>query len=236
MEHPFGKKIEGQIRIAAMKRYPNEMCGFIIGDDFVEMENIAEDPVQDFRIDEKEYLRKRKTIKSIIHSHADFPHLSKTDMRQQIASKLPWGVAFLIKGVYMGMLYFGDQVEPYPLKERQFVHGAWDCYGLLRDYFRIERNATIPIFPRDDGWWDKEPSMLKDGCIEAGFQYIDMKQAVEGDIFFMQLRAPVVNHCGIYLGEGQILHHLYGRLSREEPLGRWTKYITDWLRFVGYKK
>ena len=72
---------------------------------------------------------------------------------------------------------------------------------------------------------------MKDNCLENGFDYIDQTQAKEGDCFFMQLRADVVNHCGIYLGNGQILHHLYGRLSREEPLGRWTKYITDWVRY-----
>jgi proteasome lid subunit RPN8/RPN11 len=232
MKHPFSEKIEGQIEIIVKEEYPNEICGFIIDDEFIQMKNIAEDPVRDFRIDEKEYLRYKKKIKAIIHSHADYPHLSKTDMVQQIATALPCGVAFVDKGYYEGMVYFGDQVIPYPLKERQFIHGVFDCYSLVRDYYRIERNVAIPIFPRDNFWWEKDPSLLKDHCEEAGFDYIDESQAKEGDVFFMQLRAPVINHSGIYLGNGEIIHHLYNKLSRQEPLGRWTKYITDWLRYV----
>ncbi|MBI0320618.1 C40 family peptidase [Streptomyces javensis] len=37
------------------------------------------------------------------------------------------------------------------------------------------------------------------------------------------------NHAGIYLGDGQMLHHLYGRLSEAAPYGgMWserTRYI-----------
>ena len=233
MEHPFGEIVETKIKIISMDKYPNEICGFVINDEFVEMVNKAEDTIKDFRIDEKEYIRNKKNIQAIIHSHCDYPHLSKTDMQQQIATALPWGVAFLQKGYYEGMMYFGDQVEPYPLKERQFVHGAWDCYGLLRDYHKIHKGVTIPIYPRDNKWWETSPSMLKDNCEAAGFKYIDESEAVEGDVFFMMLRSKVVNHCGIYLGGEKILHHLYGALSREDQIGRWRKYITDFLRYKG---
>ena len=233
MKHPFSEEIEGQIEIVAKEEYPNEICGFIMDDKFVQMKNIADDPVKDFRIDEREYLKYKKKIKAIIHSHADYAHLSKTDMIQQVASALPWGVAFVDKGYYEGMVYFGDQLSPYPLKERQFIHGVFDCYGLIRDYIRKKTGKIVRNYPRDNYWWEKEPSMFKTLYKEAGFEYIDQSQAKEGDVFFMQLRAPVVNHSGIYLGNGRILHHLYGKLSREEPMERWMKYITDWVRYLG---
>jgi cell wall-associated NlpC family hydrolase len=39
----------------------------------------------------------------------------------------------------------------------------------------------------------------------------------------MQIRARngVPNHAGIYLGDGLMLHHLYGRLSSRDLYGGW---------------
>jgi hypothetical protein len=38
-------------------------------------------------------------------------------------------------------------------------------------------------------------------------------------MILMQIRSPVTNHAGIYLGDGQMLHHLHGRLSETVPYG-----------------
>jgi len=43
----------------------------------------------------------------------------------------------------------------------------------------------------------------------------------------------VLNHGGIYLGNGLGLHHLTTRLSRQESLPRWRKYIRKVLRYSG---
>ena len=231
MKHPFDERIINEISIHSREEYPNECCGLIVKNEYLKMINTAEDTVQDFRIDINEFVKYNKSVEAIIHSHADQPHLSKIDMEQQVSTKLPWGVAFVQKGVCEGVVFFGDQVEPYPLVGRPFVHGCFDCYSLVRDYYKIERDITLPIFPRNNKWWETDESMLERGCREAGFDYIDILEAKEGDVVFMQLRSKVVNHSGVYLGNGVILHQLYGKLSIMEPVSKWFKYITSWLRY-----
>lgn len=214
--------------------WPDEGCGFIVKDDFLPMENVSNEKILAFEIDPHEYIKYAKDIKCIIHSHDNFPHASKKDMLQQIASNIPWGIVFLINKAVEQVAFFGDQIEPQDLIGRPFVHGIYDCYSLLRDYYRT-KGRTIPIFPRDNLWWERNPSMLLDGFIEAGFEEIDTSEIREGDVFFAQVCANVVNHSGIILKDGIILHHLYGRLSRREPIYSWKKFISGYYRYNGGK-
>ena len=49
-----------------------------------------------------------------------------------------------------------------------------------------------------------------------------------GDVLLMRVASPEVeNHGAVYLGNGQMLHHLYGQLSRRERLD------FQWVRRVG---
>jgi proteasome lid subunit RPN8/RPN11 len=234
MKHPFDATIVKKAGYYCRKRYPNEACGFITEDNFVPMVNIARDKINHFQIDPKEFIRYNKQIKAIVHSHADYPHLSKDDMESQIRSNLPWGVVFVEKGGVRDTVFFGDQIPPYELLERPFVHGVFDCYGLVRDYYRT-KGKILPIYPRDNLWWEKEPSMFLDNFIETGFKEIDIKQLKVGDVVLMKIFAPVVNHCGIYLGNDTILHHLYGRLSMRDSFSRWRRRISGYYRYVGGK-
>lgn len=40
-----------------------------------------------------------------------------------------------------------------------------------------------------------------------------------GDFILMQIESNTVNHAAIYIGNGEILHHLYGRLSMRGVYG-----------------
>jgi proteasome lid subunit RPN8/RPN11 len=232
MKHPFDENLIKQAGYYARKRYPNEACGFITKDKFLPMVNIARDRINNFQIDPKEFMIHSDEILAIVHSHADYPHLSKNDMEYQIKSNLPWGVIFVEKGGVRDTVFFGDQIPPYELIGRPFIHGCFDCYGLLRDYYRF-KGITIPIFPRENKWWEKDPSMFLNGFRDAGFREIKMEELQVGDGIMMKILAPVVNHVAIYIGGDDIIHHLYGRLSRKDSITRWRKYITGYYRYEG---
>ena len=229
MKHPFKEHLIRLAQLHAQDEYPKESCGFITKDDYIALDNIAEDPINDFRIRTEDYLKYRKEIKAIMHSHADYPHLSKQDMLSQIQSRLPWGVTLLNHKAVVETVFWGDDII-YPLLGRQFVHGCWDCWALVRDYWR-HQGYNIMDFPRDNLWWEKEKSMLENGAQEAGFDFIDESELQVGDVIFMKVLADVTNHSAIYLGNGLMIHHLYNRLSRKEPIGRWSKFITGYLRY-----
>ena len=123
---------------------------------------------------------------------------------------------------------------------RGFRHGVTDCYSLIRDYYRLERDVVLPEFPRDWEWWCNEQDLYRDGFGKAGFERLVDVDLRPGDVFLAQIRSGVPNHGGVYLGDGLALHHLAARLpvdatrlSRREPIDRWMKFISHWLRYTG---
>ena len=230
MKSFFDRNLVIEAQSHAQSEYPKESCGFIMENCYKAVENIAEDPINDFRIHPKVFLSNIKGIKAIVHSHADYPHISKQDMISQKRTAIPWGVTLLQNGAVIDTYFWGDSLPIQDFIGRPFVHGIYDCYALVRDYWRNEGH-DIMDFPRDNLWWEQDPSMLEDGCQEAGFEFIDVSQLQIGDVIFMKVLADVTNHSAIYLGDGLMMHHLYNRLSRREPMGRWSKHITRYLRY-----
>ena len=230
MKTYFDDEAIRKCQLHCKRKYPEEACGFITENDFIPVENKSEDRVKSFKIDKYDLFKHNDKIKAIVHSHADYPHLSKEDMLGQKRSGFPWGIVLLNKGHVEHTYFWGDQLEPQDLIGRPFIHGLYDCYAIVRDYWR-HKGYEVKDFPRENLWWNDNPSMLEDGCEEAGFNFIDEQQLKVGDVIFMKVLSTVTNHSGIYIGNGLILHHLYNRLSREEPVHRWRKYITGFLRY-----
>ena len=134
-----------------------------------------------------------------------------------------------------------QEIEPEgyeaPLVGREFSHGVLDCYSLCRDWYFRERGVMLPDFERHDKWWDDGHSDLyTEHFAEAGFVEIDRKAIQPGDAVLMQVQSKnlVPNHAAIYIGDGLILHHLYGRLSSRDVYGGyWQQATRAVLRYVG---
>lgn len=219
--------------------YPREGCGLIVDGRFVPIENTAEDAEYEFTMPADTVLR-YPHIDAVIHSHPDGPDCpSEADMRGQLAMAVPWGLCTVSadKDVSRPWYWGADEFTP-PLVGREFRHGpsgsdgAGDCYALIRDWYRLERGVALPEFPRSDGWWNDGLDLYAEHFREAGFREIPAAEARDGDVFFMKILSARENHAGIMTGDCQlILHHLSGRLSREEPMGRWHKFIERWVRY-----
>jgi cell wall-associated NlpC family hydrolase len=130
------------------------------------------------------------------------------------------------------MFWFGDEVPTPDLYGRQFRHGVTDCYGLVRDYYRVTYGILIKNYPRDDEWWNHGGNLLLDYFADAGFYRID---AVDkpGDVVLAEVLSKVPNHCGVHVGNGELLHHLTDRPSRIDQLGHWMKFVRMSLRYEG---
>lgn len=217
----------------ALRENPYESCGFIIDGKYYPMKNISDSPIDTFRIDPIEYLKAEEigNIECVIHSHKNYPHTSKLDMESQKRLGIPFGIINIDKGNKVQEPFFWGQGIPVsPYIGRKFIIGVHDCYGLLRDYYRNTLDIEISDYPRDEDWWFKGPSMLTDYYGDEGFYDIKRKELKEGDVIFMKIKTNITNHCGIYLGNNLILHHLVGRLSCRQPIGMWDNYITNYLR------
>lgn len=177
---------------------------------------------------------------------------SIADMTQQAVMGCPWGLVTVIdKTSHECVLWWGDGVPVAPLVGRPFVTGIYDCYSAGRDAYRTDAFGFVkerwgvdaielPDFPRNATWWiDRDENgnprvpqnLFLDNFMAAGFKQISRDDLLPGDGLLMQYGASIVNHAAIYLGNGEIFHHLRGRLSRREPVSRWVEYTTNYLRY-----
>ena len=171
MKHPFPQETIRAMELYCLSKYPEEACGFIVKNEFIPIVNKSEDKINHFEIDNHIFIEYNDAIDAIIHSHADYPHLSKADMLSQKRLGIPWGIVLINKGVVHSTVFWGGSVL-YPLLQRPFIHGCFDCYAIVRDYWRF-KGYDVMDFPREFLWWEKDPSMLVDNCKAAGFEFID---------------------------------------------------------------
>lgn len=218
----------------ARECYPRESCGIVVAGEYLAMENVAENPEQDFRISEEALLPHLDAMECVIHSHPGGPgYPSKADMEGQVASAVPWGIIVVNEDQVVPPFFFGDGLPVPELIGREFQHGVTDCYAIIRDWYKLERGVTLREFPRDAAWWDAGENLYLEGFRLAGFREIDQDDVQPGDVFLARIRSDVPNHGGVYVGDSLILHHLPNRLSRREPFGLWQRAVTHWLRYDG---
>lgn len=235
----FSPQIEKDIVAHAKQTYPNECCGLVVGPSYMPMENIAEDPKNEFRIDPaivSKYIA-QKRLRAVVHSHTNmfpipdkFP--SKKDMIQQEATNVPWGVVHIDdKKQVDGPFWFGDQLPVAEYVGREFRHGVTDCYALLRDIYRNDLHITLPIFGRDPLWWKQGQDMISENFENAGFHEVPKYAAQKYDVGLFAIQTNgIINHVGVYMGDGIMYHHLIDRVSRPDPIEPWMKYLVKLVR------
>ena len=119
-----------------------------------------------------------------------------------------------------------------PLVGRPFSHGVLDCYALIRDWYKQERGIELPDFERRDEWWLHGQDLYMQNFAAAGFAPITGPMQV-GDVVLMQIRSPVANHAGVYIGNGHIMHHVARRMSSRDVYdGYWQENTRMVVRYV----
>lgn len=230
-------KLRGRLAAAAAAAYPAEACGLIVRSSnrclrFVPCRNVATDASDRFEIHPDDWADCEDSgqIVAVWHTHPDASaHPSVHDRIGCSRSGLPWLIQAWPDGTIL-------QIQPIqqPLVGREFEFGVQDCYTLIQDYFRLELAITLPDFEREDGFWERKPlaeggwapgrELYLEGFEAAGFVQAQGEPRPH-DVILMQVASEVVNHGGIYLGDGVMLHHLYGQLSSRVPYaGVWHRH------------
>ncbi|GEP11115.1 NlpC/P60 family protein [Methylobacterium gnaphalii] len=221
--------------------WPAEAVGLVDAEGgYHPCENIAEDPTSFFEIRDRDLAAvDGGRPAALLHSHTAVPHPesgattqpndspSAADMQTQIDMAIPWGISLCIETGATDPFWFGDQVPRPPLFGRSFRHGVDDCYAFIRDWHREVAGIAIPDFPRDAEWWEPredapQQDLYRDGFEAAGFDRVHRPDGpLPGDVFLCSIRSPVMNHGGVYLGDGLIGHHLVHQLSLRSPATIW---------------
>lgn len=228
-------KAEAELHPGAMQ----ERCGVIVAagakPKLIECTNISTTPQQQFKIAPLEWVHLIDTenVLEVWHTHPnESAKPSPADLVRLEKTALPWHIVSWPDGGHSYTVPTG-YIAPY--EGRVFAHGILDCYALCRDWYSREMGLELPDDDRDDGWWNTGLNTYVDGFEKNGFYKvtpeINVRNLRRGDAVLMQISSPVPNHAAVYLGEGKILHHVYGRLSQITPYGGyWLKHTTHHLR------
>lgn len=238
------------IREHAANQFPKESCGVVIivngKERYYACENIAATPAEHFVMSPQDYARAEDLgeVVGVVHSHPNAaPEPSEADRVMCEATGVEWHIVHV--RIHDGeeaprgadIVSFAPSGYEAPLVGRMFSHGVLDCYSLVRDYYKRELQIDLPDFERRDGWWNVEGNNLYlDNFAACGF--VPATGAIQvGDIILMQIRALVPNHAGVYIGNGQIIHHVMGRMSSRDLYdGYWQENTRLVVRYAGTAK
>jgi proteasome lid subunit RPN8/RPN11 len=244
----------------AEEAFPEECLGVVVDGKYVRLQNVSPDPEASFEMREEDELKyifpdsPAQKAQALVHSHPDGPLWpSDSDMRAQIEGGLPFVMIGHSEETGWDYWEVGDHMLDVPLLERKFRHGVADCYDAARSWFWQESKGGILLqnFPRRNYWWmigeagEMPLNLYADNFMEAGFRQLSEKEIKQGlrrgDCFLFKLNPStswinanmVETHAGVYLGNGQIYHHLPNRLSTYDNAEQWGRKASRWLRYEG---
>lgn len=239
---PFTEAVIAAAARHAAEQAPKESCGIVAGGEYIRCRNWSKRPTERFKLSVREIERKRagRPLEGVIHSHpAGAASPSGSDMRGQLATGVPWAI---VSGEGLRCAW---GLENPPLFDargdhipREFLHGASDCYTIIRDWW-FEQGVTLPEFARERAWWtdpETHGSLYLDNLAEAGFRILTtdvsamLRLAEPGDVALRAVRSVVPNHGSVVLPGGLMLDQRVAALSRRDLAARLLPTSTHLLR------
>lgn len=215
------------IRKHARAEYPRECCGLIVNDLYRPLKNVHPTPLTHFKIAPQDL--KGVTYSAVVHSHPDGLDMpSAADLAAQRASGVPWVIVKVTEHGCKVPFILGNEAEP--LIGRRFRYGVNDCFTLIRDWLQTQGQGHLaPEINYDWNWWSKGESLYMDNYAAAG--WIETVSPTAGCVGFMKtMGSPVPNHAAVLTGDGWLLHHQQGHLSKCERAELWLPSFRMWIR------
>lgn len=229
-----------QIRAHAAEVYPQECCGLVIEAenrvlsvvkctnqypdiplDEISPKNPVKTSRNDFLIDPVDAFNasKRGKIVAVYHSHPNGKaEFTAIDILASEETRFPYFVVEYPGTGWASYVPKGFQCE---LVGRPFIYGVYDCFTLVRDYYRLTFGLVFPpALYRDYGWWmaADSHSFYLQGLEGLGFA-VTKDGLKKGDVVLIRYRAPSPNHLAVFVGDGFIMHHCSERKSELAPYG-----------------
>lgn len=233
----MNSEIKRQIVNLANENPNEEICGFIYytlkGVFIYPCVNVADDKSKHFIIAPEQFVECQKLGKicGIYHSHLEFDEFSNEDIETSEEFLIPfylYNVKTGFWGEYMPMDY------KVPLIGRPFIWGLFDCYSLVKDFYRQELKIKLPDFESDGSFMTGKNNRINDNYPSMGFyKNHDRLNFKKHDVIVFLPRFVGGGHLGIYMGGNNFLHHPLSGLSVTEPIGPWFRKINFGIRYLG---
>jgi len=212
---------------------PEEACGLIAAGQFWPCKNIHSDPLSSFAIDAASYARVDELntgVEAVFHSH---PRADNKFSMNDIKACKELGVPWVMYCAAFNQWHYMDPINA-PYLQRPWIYGIYDCYGLVKDYYKNEFDIELDDYERgcEFEWESSEWRMFEKNFSSQGFEEIS-SNLNKGDILLMQLQSNFPNHVGIIHDSkrGIFYQHLFDRLSEANIYGGyWQKHTNKILR------
>ena len=182
---------------------------------------------QCFIIDPEDYVKADNTgeIVGVVHSHPITPpNPSQADKISCEDSNLPWHI---VNPKTQQWAYLEPCGYKPPLLGRQWVWGITDCWSLIRDWYKEEKNIELRDWQRPTTLEEFNNKPLFEDCAwRTNFRELRPDEKLQdGDVLLMSILHPTLNHVALFF-EGDVIHHLTDRLSCREPYSEWLLKCT----------
>jgi len=210
----------------AKEQDPKESCGLLLNirgkEKYFPCRNLSLTSHQCFILDPEDYVKADSIgeIIAIIHSHPITPpEPSQADRVACEQSNLPWHIVNPKTETWADLKPTGFKA---PLLGRQWVWGVSDCWSLVRDWYKQEKNIELKDWDRPTRPEEFLLNPLFQSCAwRTGFRELRPEEKlINGDALLMSIGSPGLNHVAIFI-DGDVLHHLTDRLSCREPYSQW---------------
>ena len=215
----------------AKKEDPKESVGVLLNikgkEKYFPCRNLSMNQNQGFILDPEDYVKADNLgeIIAIVHSHPITPpEPSEADRVSCEHSNLKW---YIVNPKTEAWGYCEPCGFKPPLRGRQWVWGLQDCYSLVRDWYKQEKNIKLRDWTRPTTPEEFLLNPMFEQCAwRTGFRELRSdEKLINGDLLFMSIGSPGLNHVAIFL-DGDVLHHLADRLSCKEPYSEWLLKCT----------
>tara|TARA_R100000329_G_scaffold43305_1_gene40421 strand:- start:751 stop:1452 length:702 start_codon:yes stop_codon:yes gene_type:complete len=215
----------------AKKEDPKEAVGIVLNIrgklKYYPCRNLAITDHQCFILDPEDYVKADNIgeITAIFHSHPIAPPTpSQADKISCEDSDLPW---YIVNPKTQEWAYLEPTGYKPPLLGRQWVWGITDCWSLVRDWYKEEKNIELrdwnrPLTPEE---FNNNP-LFEQCAWRTNFRELRSDEKLEnGDVLLMSIMYPTLNHVALFF-QGDVIHHLTDRLSCREPYSEWLLKCT----------
>ena len=217
--------------VHAKDQDPKEAVGLLLNvkgkERYFPCQNLAITNYQEFILNPEDYVKADNLgeIIGIFHSHPITPPTpSQADRISCEHSNLPWYIVNPKTEQWAELRPEGYKPE---LCGRPWVWGITDCWSLVRDWYKQEKNIELIDYERSiTPQKFLENPLFEKYAKNTGFRELANDEALKkGDVLLMSIMHPTLNHVAIFLGD-MVLHHLADRLSCKEPYSEWLLKCT----------